>query len=466
LKRNAGKWLYLCGAGAELAWMSAWGTFILVNCFNRAFPLAAILAAFTPAAFLTRIPRGRGWRVIQILGLHLIGFSLSGLWIVHLFYYRSDPLWSGGWISDFFNRPRDPLEWFLLVIILFYTLGLWIAGTLYELQEKSYDTACTRFDRGLAAFLFLFLIKLILQSQMTAQFKDSFTLYLVFPFFIFGLSEIGLTKKQEDEPEKEFLSGFGPLVLIGFALGVLVLGTGLFLFFYPFLQSASLVGYDLIKTAATPLGPIIVAVLRFVFGYANLRSAAPTQKPRSVGEEPLIAGETSGWMSIVEKVIAWAGAGLLIIATIAAVCIALWFAIRWLFSRRPHEAKENHRSGPNIFWMRIRLFIRTLLDWMLRNGGRQTALQFYALLLRWGKYSGLVHAPQETPMEYGLRLARHFPRSKDEIRVIVELFQQEIYGESTLPRQELETLRRAWKKLRNPSKWVFRLKTLLRPGRE
>ena len=75
-----------------------------------------------------------------------------------------------------------------------------------------------------------------------------------------------------------------------------------------------------------------------------------------------------------------------------------------------------------------------------------------------------MHVPTETPMEYGLRLTRHFPTIKNEIMVIVDMFNREIYGETKLFSEELEKTRMAVSTLQSPSHWPLRLKTRLNPS--
>ena len=206
-ERKSMRLLFVMGAGAEITWLYAWASFLLLNCFQRQYPLPEAITLFLSAAILTLYPRGRGWRVIQILGFHLIGLGGACLWIIHGFYYRSESFWSRAWITAFFNQQRGHLEWFLLLFVLGFAAIFWIAGIRYARQPASYDSACLRFDRGLAALFFLFILKLVLQTQMKVQFHDAMTVLLIFPFFLFGLTEIGLSRHRENDPAKDFLEG-------------------------------------------------------------------------------------------------------------------------------------------------------------------------------------------------------------------------------------------------------------------
>jgi uncharacterized protein DUF4129 len=463
MKDKSTRLLFIAGAGAELTWLYAWACFLLVNCFNRLYPLPETIGTFFLAAFLTRFPRGRGWRVIQIIGLQLIGFICCALWVVHAFYYQTAPFWSRIWLMEFFRLSRGHLEWFLLFFVFGYTVTFWITGVRFVLRKRSYDLACSRFDRGVAAFFLLFLIKLIINTQMAVAFKDSMTLVYIFPFFLFGLTEIGLARDQGNGHKKYYLTGYRAIgVFPGFALSILILGAGLFFLFLPYLTAASTVGYALIKSAARPLAPFLIALIRFFFGYAkNGPAADPVLSSTSNGLGDAMVGETSGWLLWLEKFFIWVGARLLLLLGAIGVCIGIWYGIRWLFSKRAVDADVRIQWRLSIL-CRLRAFLYAIYGWLVHKKRERKAGRYYAALLRWGRLSGLPHEPSETPMEYGFRLADHFPKLRPEIWVIIEMFQCEIYGERPLSRQEFVTIQYAWQKLRTPLLWPFRFKSFFR----
>jgi len=79
-------------------------------------------------------------------------------------------------------------------------------------------------------------------------------------------------------------------------------------------------------------------------------------------------------------------------------------------------------------------------------------------LLRWGKRSGLRLLPGETPAEYGKRLVQHFPDLGDDITMIVEAFNKEIYGQIRLDSKILSGLLSARRRLRRLRHWPSRIK--------
>lgn len=462
MKKNPAIFLLVSGAGAELTWLYAWASFLLFSFFQRLYPLPEAIGAFSLAALLTLFHRRTRRRAIQLIGMHLIGLAGTVLWIVHVFYYRSAALWSSVWLTDFFNRPRDHFEWFLLVFVLAYTVLFWTTGVRFALQVKSYFYACTRFDRGVAAFFSLFLVKLVLHTQAGIQFHDSMTVWLIFPFFIFSLTEIGLTRNQGHGHQKDYLRGYHAAgVFTGFAIGALILGGAVFLFFLPYLKSASAVGYDLMKSAAAPLSPILIAVIKFIFGYAKF-SQPPSGRAPSVGIPGAAqTGEPGAWMLFLQKVVLWGGGALLLALGIAAAGLVLWYTMRWLFMQRYGADEKWEPVNLLWWWHRLKAFLLACREWMLRTGAKRSALDFYAALLRWGRYSGMAQASDETPLEYGTRLACRFPQLKIDIMLIIEMLHWEVYGESNLSSQQIVRIQEAWQKLHSPLRWSSRIKSMM-----
>jgi hypothetical protein len=100
-------------------------------------------------------------------------------------------------------------------------------------------------------------------------------------------------------------------------------------------------------------------------------------------------------------------------------------------------------------------------QWIFRRRTKRTAVEFYAALQRWGRYSGLSHVPTETPMEYGRRLAHQFPLFKAEITWIIDMLHWEVYGEWVLSSNQIQHTRQAWKKLHSPRRWPIRIKSMM-----
>src|SRR3972149_6422095 len=120
MKKGDGVPLFLINAGMELSWLYAWATFLTTLTFHQPFPLKEAIGPFVLASALTLFSTGRGWWVIQILCLHLLGFILTALRMVYIFNARSYSFWDQAWLTEFLNCPRPPQEWLTLFLILFF----------------------------------------------------------------------------------------------------------------------------------------------------------------------------------------------------------------------------------------------------------------------------------------------------------------------------------------------------------
>jgi len=460
LKESPKILMSLCGVGAQLSWLYAWASFVLFSFFQRIYPLPQAIGIFSLAALLAHLCRRRRWRVIQVIGIHLAGCAAAGLWVVHGFYYRPAPWWRRDWLSDFFDRPREQLEWFLLFLVLGSTMVFWAAGIRFAHRAKSYTAACSRFDRGIVAFFSLFLVKLTLQTRMGVEFHDSMSFLMVFPFFIFSLMEIGLVRSQGSDQQKAYLSGYYAVgVLASFTIGALIIGSAVVLFFLPYLKMASVAGYGLIQKAAGPLEPIVAAVIRFIFGHADWDSTIVDFTPSPDAAEPVVTGP---WMLMLQKVMMWGGWTLLISIGTLIAGVVLWYAYRWLFLKRVGSGQTGEPWRLLSWWNQIKALLIACGMWLFSANAKRTALQFYAALGRWGRFSGFEQEPNETPLEYGRRLSQQFPQLKTEIMLIIEMLQREVYGEISLRSQQIRRIRRAWKTLHSPAKWPTRLKSMMK----
>ena len=456
--------LTLCGAGAQLSWIYAWGAFLLFSFFHRIYPLPEALVFFCLAAILTFFCRQRGWRRFQRIGMHLVGIAFAGLWIAHTFYYHLVPLWNRSWLTDFLSRPRNQQEWVLLIFIAGYTVVFWTAGILFARETDSYTRACSRFDRGIVAFFCLFLVKLTLQTQMGVEFEDSIAFWMVFPFFIFSLMEIGFARNQGREHHKTYVSGYYTGgILASFAIGTLIIGTAVFMFFLPYLEMASVAGYELMQDAAGPLGPLVEAAVKFIFGHANWDSAAGDSRIQSAAAEPVAS---SPWMLFVQKVMMWGAGTLMTVAGTVVTCILLWYAVRWLFQKRSGKEQIGAPWLLGFWWRPIVNFLHIIYLRLLQRSKKHSARHFFNALRRWGRFSGVAQKPNETPLEYAGRLSHHFPHSKSDILLIIEMFHREVFGQTLLPPRQIGDIRQAWNNLRSPLRWSLRLKSIFSTRRK
>jgi hypothetical protein len=466
MKKDRGALLFLAHGGMELSWRYAWATFLTTSIMHRSFPLPEALGTFLLAAALYLVVRGIGLRLITVLGIHILGFLFASSRIIYAFSYRAYPYFDKGWLLAFLSESRDSLEWLILVIILFLALLLWLAGVALARRPTAYITTCTRFDYGVAAFFCLFIVKSLLLIKGGIEVRDSAPVLLVFPFFIFSLLAIGLARNRSSE-RRNFLAGYkGIGVFVSFTVVVLTVGAGLVLFFMTYLTAAAEAGYGVLKSAAGPLGPILVRMLLFLFG-KPLRQE-PVFPATDRGEALYIpSGESSWWSELVQEVLRWGFLGLGLLIGLILCAFGTWFLLRWLLSRTSKEERK-HIEWQGMFWWAQRLWaiLELVFRWAVqRLKGYRDAVQLYRAFLKWGRRSGLPHLLSETPDEYGSRLRKRFPTLAGEIGGVVEAFDLVVYGEVALDDAQLTLARLSWRRLCSPRCWPARLKSWFLQGK-
>lgn len=305
MKREKRGFLFLVIGGTELSWLYAWATFLTTAILHHPFPFPEAIGTFALASMLTLLSKGKGWRVVYILGIQVCGFILASLRIVYVFNSWSYPFLSQTWLTEFFNTPRGFLEWLYLILILFWALLFWIGGVTLARRSTSYPTLCSRFDLGIAVFFLLFLTKSLLLIKGGIKIEDPISQLLLFPFFLFSLLAIGLVRNQSTTP-RNFLSGYQNIgIIISFTLVVVLFGTGLVLFFLPYLTLSAEVGHDILKVVARPLGGILVSVLRFIFFHGAIHQEKPSPPSKGSVGDLLSPVESSWWAELLKK--SWFG---------------------------------------------------------------------------------------------------------------------------------------------------------------
>ncbi len=461
MRRDRGALLFLAHFGMELSWLYAWATFMMTSIMYRPFPLPEAIGTYVLATALTLVVRGRGLRVVSVLGLQILGFLLAASRIVYTFDYRAYPYLGKGWLVEFLGRTRDPLEWLILVIILIFALLFWLGGVTLARRSIAYFTICSRFDLGVAAFFCLLLVKFLLLLKGGIDVKDPSPELLLFPFFIFSLLAIGLARNSSSV-RRHFLAGYkGVGVLVSFTVVVFAFGAGLVLLFMPYLSAAAEVGYGVLKSAAGPLSPILARVLSFLFLGSQLQEEPSPDLPGGDQAKFISSGESSWGSELVEKILGWGLLGLGVLVGLILVAVGTWYLLRRLFSRTSKkERKLIHWQLALLWaqrlWAALAMGLQSAVQWLK---GYRDAAQFYSALLKWGRRSGLPHFLSETPVEYGSRLRMQFPSLTGEIGGIVEAFNLEVYGEVALDDEQMTLAKLSWRRLCSPRYWPARVKS-------
>jgi hypothetical protein len=457
---------YLVTGAMELSWFFAWAMFSGAATMHRPFPFFETIIAFAAAGFVTHVSAGKGWRIVQILGLQVFGFVCAALMTIHRLYYGSFALLDPGWLMALFNGPEGAQEWLVFLVNVFLMLIVWAGGVTHARRPKAYYVTCNRFDFGLAAFFALFIAKLIALTKGGMMIDDSLSLLFIFPFFFFSLLSIGMVH-IEGSATKTFLPGYQGAGVIASFIAVVLLGAGgLVLFFLPGLTAAAQMGYRVLKVAGGPVGYLFVAVVRFMFMPRSSRPDASAESPGGINWDLIKPGPHSWWVELLEKILGWGLWGFVLLSLLVVAGIAAFLALKWLFSRTRMDGQRQQRRNPASSWFaRLWALLVSSYRKALRSAkGYQKAAELYSALLGWAGRSGLSHARSETPLEFGTRLNGRFPGLKPQIELIISGFNQEVYGEAVLTGTQLANLRSAWGVLRSPLHWPLRVKSrIFRP---
>ena len=448
---------YLVTGAMELSWFFAWAMFATIATVHRPFPFFETIITFVLAGFVTHVSMGKGWRIVQILGLQTFAFICAALMMTHRLYYATHALFGHGWLLAFFTDSKDAQAWLVLLVNLFLVMTLWTTGVTLVRRPKAYYATCSRFDFGLAAFFALFVGRLIALVKGGMRIDDSLSLLFVFPFFLFSLLSIGMVR-IETAASKAFLPGYqGMGVIVSFIAVVLLGAGGLVLIFLPGLTLAAQMGYRVLKVAGGPVGYLFVSIVRFMFMPRSSRPDASPESSKGIDWNLIKPGAHSWWVDLLERILGWGLSGLVLLALLVVAGIAVFCAVKWLFSKTSGNEARGRKTGSVSWWERLWALLVSSWKMIKRTvTGYKRAAELYSVLLSWARRSGLSHIQSETALEFGARLTSRFPALKPQIQLIISAFNREVYGEVVLSGVQLAEARSAWRILRSPLHWPSR----------
>lgn len=456
-------------AGMELCWRGVWAHYATISLFDRVFPLSLAAGVLLAALLLTEASRDRGWRVAQVLALQVVGLAAAALLLVYAQERPPFPLWNLHWIEASWNRTRETREWFEEAAALFWAALFWMGGVSLARRPTAYPSVCARFDLGIAAFFCLFMVRWLVRANGGPELGGSKGELLLASYFAFSLFAVGLARIR-GTGQARLSAGHGGLgLLLGAAVGTVFLGTAVTLLFLPHLTVAAERSYAVLRTAAEPLGQVIVRVLGLWFGGRRGAAKAPSgsgEQGLNLRWNPAASSGGGGWERFAEAVLRWGMGALAASLVLAGSAWGAWKLTRWLLSRtsdrREVDAPRRRRSSPLEI---LRLLLLTCAARMLRwRRGGLSASRLYVGLRAWGLRGGVAPAPCETPLEYAGRLTRQFPSVKREIELIVDAHVQEVYGGRACDRPQLVAASRARARLSSPLLWRRRLRSWLLPA--
>ena len=458
---------YLINGGRELCWFLAWAAFCTNLTLGGTYPFLPALVAFTLAVFLTRFSLGRGWFVVQVILLELAGFLAAALLLLHSLYFATEPFFASQWLLTLLAGPNKEISaWLHFLLQLLLIIVLWWNGIALARQPKDHASVCLRFDFGLAVFLLLFFIKLVTLAKGSTLLEEHLSLLFIYPFFLFALTAIAL-EQLRGNAIRNFLPAYRAIgAVISFVTLILLTAGAIFLFFRPAMKTAARAGYHIVTTALSPLLPILLAVLRFMFGPRNQRpSPAAESLPSHIHGETLSSAK-SWWMEILEKVLDWGLWGALFLGLAMGLILIIYLVLRWLFSRTAgQKVRKRLSTTDRQWWLALRETMARLIRSLIHAlRGYPTAAGLYGAMRGWAMRSGISPYLAETPRELALRLQVRFPALQGRFAGIVDAYQQEVYGEEQLEDAVIAAANADWLYLRSPGRWPARFKAWFRPA--
>ena len=464
LPMNKGKeyLMALFGGCTAFLWRYAWITYLTQASHNRSFPFFQAAAFFCLAYFITVFTWGKGRRIITVLLSHITGFGLLTLGILHRFYMPEFPLFQTSWIVLFFHQDKSQVEWLLAVFLMLMPVLFWVGGTALAKNGKKYQCHCGRLDTGVAFFSLLFLTKLYLRSREGIVIPDPLSIKLFYPFLLFGISGIALSKNKGDA-EKEFLAHHrGTGIVLTFTAGLLFLITGVVLLSLPFLHATAETGFGILKIVGAPVGSMLIRILRFLF--TGSRAGPAVQSAESSSENTgMTVVESAGDETLFQTILLFFMKGFGLLIGLALSVLIIWLIVRWLLSR----TKDDKEKTPSLTLATLISLLKSFLSHCIglcrkiygMFGKKQKGIpQLYASFLRWGRRGGLPRNTDETPDEYRIRLLASYPFLQNEIDLITETFNRSYYGMQEQTGSQTNKATTALRKIRKPVYFFQRLR--------
>jgi Domain of unknown function (DUF4129) len=437
---SPGAWAALgaARAGIEFCWRFAWAFFLVSLAAPRGFSAVAAAAALSVSGLLRWLAARRNWRLLPALLLRLAAFAGCAAFAVRR-------IW-----------PTGLPPWYLLALAVGCLWLLWDGGRAAARDPE----APVPLDRGIGLFLLLELIRLVVRIKGGRLPEDPTASWLLTGLFVSGLAAIGL--QRTGAGGQGLRARFGIGLLTALAVPIFLLLPVLALRCYEQLAGVADFLLPALGAAARPVGRAVTAVLLFWFSPKSLRAVGADARASggpSVGGAlaPAAGGPT------LAQILGLGLTFLVALLGVAVLAVLVFQAVRWVlkrFGRRPgRDAGRLRLSALLEALLRLPAHLWSGLAGWLKGFDRAAAV--YGALLRWGSRSGLPASSGETPFEYGARVAACFPPLAREVRLIVEGFHDEVYGERVTAPDALCRLRAARRRLLGPRHWPVRLRFLL-----
>lgn len=434
LKNSRRKILLIFAAGnMELCWLYSLAAYFTFFVKGFLFPPLQAFIMFWTASLLVFLTKGRGLYIYQILIINLICFLIILVRGLYVFGY------SLNYLPFYFQNLLDIA--IISFVVICYTI-FWFTGKAFAKRPMTYNSITNAFDKGIMIFFFFYFVTGVIGlNEPNLEF-------MVFPFFLFSIIGISLVR-DNSSGHKTYIKGYrGVGILLSFITIVMAISSGVILLFLQYLTLAAQKGYTVVKDMTEPFYPYFENFLRFIFGFllgnspiVNHGAATPTELDVS------FEVNESGFSSqLLAKILE----GLLYLTIIILIGLfVFWFfkLMKKILLRRTF-LNENNIKISSIF----KIWLKKILEFCFNivPSKESSVKKAYKKLMKWGYYSGVKYEVNETPSEYGKRLGALFPTVNSEINIIIENFNQEVYGGKIINDENIANIKQAWKRINNP----------------
>ena len=440
--------LYVSGIIMDLSWLYAWATFSVISLGGNPLPLMQIIALFISGAVISRTVHGRGFRVVTVGLVQALAVCAALFWTMHFLSGPHRTIIDLERVAEFFITPHPATEWLYFILTAFWTVAIWLSGVFFPLRPATHEKVASRFDIGLTAFLCLVLITFAIEMKGGPSAQGDLTVISASIFFFFGLFAIGITRAHGGEAASLIYGRQKMGIVLGFISAVFLSVVSLVVFIRQPLSLIAGVGYNALVQAGSSVTSLFVRFIRFLYLPRQVRIKEPVSGGQGSMFDNMTPSGGGPWMETAAKVLAWLfGTFVGIMIIIIIVTGAVWI-IRRLLAR---TKKQDRSTGRSSHVLATLLRLKALFSGSLRYlGSYRTASDFYRALKVWSRLSGIRHAGCETPSEFSDRIKETFPAIALEIDSITHAFNREFYGDITLGRDEIRSVRSSWRKMTTP----------------
>ena len=458
IKRNR-IFLIISSGMMEITWLYALAGVFFIMLNAPVFPIwAALLSFFTPI-IVTSLLKGRGRRIIEHLIVHIFFYILILLYTIFNYGYGNELFFSLRWLQMFFQKQYGPIDGFAYILLIFSFASFWFSG--YKLIDRSNDhlTITSRFDLGIIMLVLTFII-----AGSTDIIFPRAGILISYYFLFSMLSIIIAQQSKSSKIEYDNKPGISNLIFTSIPV-ILLFASWVLLFFLPQMTSAAQAGYYILKVVANPIGKLLLKILSLLFGFNNLPAAVSSTDPAG-SSIPIVDENELSWLGkILQWIITFGGILLFSILTILTIGWLLYSFWKWLSSKTELDIEKKGLWEELGLWLRhvfleIKTFLQKYSVLKIFYRRRDDSISvIFKKLCQWGKHSGITRKKFQTPLEYGRCLSLFFPDNIQDIGLIIDGFNNKFYGGKTNGKEEIEKIKKAWRRLASPSQWPLRLMT-------